>query len=165
MTCYSVTRIYNVRSSNMELTTETKTGPAWGYRLNYSVIGGAIWGARAIYERNSRATGRTLTNGKPRRRWFVPAFSISTLWDRQEMVGGTDTERQALAKWLDKEGMKQLTDLCDSEYLEPNENRLVMVFGEDYIIQANPQKSYGYLYITAYARAGLRQTLSITQDV
>lgn len=83
------------------------------------------WGARAI-----------LSNGY-----------VDVVWDRCQMVGGTDAERSALARWIDKVGMPAIRKLAkamtgDQDFEERFEQG-------GYFIVANPKRSHGYLYIGA----------------
>lgn len=105
----------------------------WGHVLPEGYEGPA-WGARAIY---------SIT---------VKGAVIDLLWDRQDAQGGTDEERRALGKWLNDRGLRQLREKCSALGISPHEHVHVRVEDGDYIIDANPRESCGYLYICAYRR-------------
>lgn len=94
---------------------------------------GPAWGARAIY--SLRFTGRSV---------------IDLLWDRQCGVGGDALK--ALCEMLDTTGLDQLRERCTAEHLRGDEHRTLRVEVGDYVIEANPRESCGYLYIVAYRR-------------
>lgn len=95
---------------------------------------GPAWGARAIY--SLRITGRSV---------------IDLVWDRQSAVGDPG-EVRALCSMLDTRGLDMLREACTSERLRTDEHRAVRVEVGDYVIEANPRESCGYLYIVAYRR-------------
>ena len=77
---------------------------------------------------------------------------IDILWDRHNMLGTDEKAKKALAKWLNSsKGLKALQKLVVQEYLCNDEEREIRI--EDtkagYYIVANPNRSYGYLYIGA----------------
>ena len=90
------------------------------------------WGARAIYKDNR---------------------SIDLLHDRQSWVGEKPNEKKLLAQWVNEEGIPRLQRLVKDLYLDPSENRRIHIVDEEngYVISANPNGSYGYLYIAAYS--------------
>lgn len=87
------------------------------------------WGARAILDRHG---------------------NVDIVWDRQQMEGGDDLDRQRLAKWLETKGIPRLRRMLRKSPLGLYENDEVQVLQGGYILMANPKASYGYLYITAY---------------
>lgn len=93
------------------------------------------WGARAIYEDNCQ---------------------IDLLWDRQEMLGGTDAERQQFNSWLNQWGLPNLRNKVLSARLRPGEGIQIDYQSYDWVIIANPQRSYGYLYIGAFPVDGVQ---------
>jgi hypothetical protein len=95
----------------------------WGRR---PPVGTTIaWGARAIFKQS----------GPP----------IDIVWDRQGWMG---EERDALCEWINKTALPELRKL--TEDLSPSSAGVVWWRDGDKAIEASPNASYGYLYITAY---------------
>ena len=93
----------------------------------------AMWAARAIYT-------------------IRPEPFVDILHDRQFMYGENQSqEAKDLCAWLNKSGIKGLQAMCKQLGVGPNESRIVEFSGEGYIVRGNPNSSYGYLYIVAYA--------------
>lgn len=92
-----------------------------------------FWSARAIY---SWRNGEVYTD--------IPH-------DRQIMTGADDkVAAQALADWLNKDGLPGLQAVCQREQLQPDEVRVAEYRADGYYVAGNPNGSYGYLYIVAY---------------
>ena len=92
-----------------------------------------MWSARAIYT-------------------VRPEPFLDILPDRQYMYGANESdEASALCDWLNKDGIKGLQAVCKKLGVQPNESRIVEYSGNGFIIRGNPNASYGYLYIVAYA--------------
>lgn len=85
------------------------------------------WGARAIYQNSY----------------------IDILYDRQSLIGGSESDRIKLGDWLNKIGLPALRKLVVTENLYSDERRFIRFEQGGYYIEANPNKSYGYLYIGA----------------
>jgi len=95
------------------------------------------WGARAIY------------NGAREK------YQVDLLWDRQSMTGDVEKdakERTALFDWINKKGLKGLRRQVKEEAVYPGDNILITFEEGGYIINANPNRSHGYLYICAYKK-------------
>jgi hypothetical protein len=93
----------------------------------------AMWSARAIYT-------------------VKPEPFLDILHDRQYMYGENQSqEAKDLCAWLNKFGIKGLQAVCKKVGLGPDESRIVEFSGDGYIVRGNPNSSYGYLYIVAYA--------------
>lgn len=76
--------------------------------------------------------------------------AIDTLWDRQGIEGEcSDEERAALVAWLDDLGFPALRAAVKAEMLGPNERREISIAGDGFRLRANPNRSYGYLYMSA----------------
>lgn len=105
------------------------------------------WGARAIFEVTSVRTPR-MARGK---RYVdikrVP--SVDLLWDRQAAMGPED-ERKLLERWVNKKGMKLLNKNLKGLGIEPSDDYQLVIRDSGYVLEANPRKSFGYLYICAY---------------
>ena len=94
------------------------------------------WGARAIYK------GREIDLLGDR----MGTYDLLPSPTNTEIIG-------RLHLWLDTKGMPALRSLLlhSPEPLHPHENREVDVRGDGFILRANPRRSYGYLYMAAYA--------------
>ena len=88
----------------------------------------ACWGARAIWSENRNF--------------------IDLLWDRQDMQG-TSEGKTLLTDWLNSIGFIELKRRMDDAKLTQNQNKLIIQSSGPFTITANPNSSYGYLYITA----------------
>ena len=110
----------------------------FGYR--YPEGTKAAWGARAILD----------ARGKER--------YVDFLHDRQSFVGYGTPEGEALKSWLNEEGAyRKLRDAADNmfkTYKINSDQREEYVLYEDEkgIVLANPNASYGYLYVSAYLK-------------
>jgi hypothetical protein len=82
---------------------------------------------------------------------FRPPTDIDILWDRQQMVGGTEEERKKLSDWLNKKGIAALKKHLKKHYLggADSHTETVTDMKAGFFIAANPQRSYGYLYLCA----------------
>jgi hypothetical protein len=99
----------------------------WGISPEREV--GIAWGARAIYKGGS---------------------DIDLVWDRMGMQGGTEEQRKAFGKFLDKKGLPALKKLLKSQYLSTRDDKSVHLQLDGWFITANPRGSCGYLYIGAW---------------
>lgn len=97
----------------------------WGRRPPVGVT--SAWGARAIF----RQAG--------------PLIDI--LWDRQ---GSTKGMTKELKDWINKVAFRKLEELVEEADLAVNSYDIVWWRDGDKVIEASPNASYGYLYITAY---------------
>jgi hypothetical protein len=81
--------------------------------------------------------------------------TIDIVWDRTSSDG--DLKASGLEKWLNEQALPYLRHLAahDDDFPQPNEYRSVEVFGDGFYLRANPQRSYGYLYIGAWPSASL----------
>ena len=100
---------------------------AWGLPAPPGVT--TSWGARAIY----RAPD-----------------SLDLLWAHQEMRGEDTEAINALSRWLNKTGLRELRRHLKKHYLDSDEDREERLERGGYVIIANPRKSYGYLYLCAW---------------
>ena len=92
----------------------------------------ALWAARAIYT-------------------VKPDPILDILPDRQFVYGcNHGPEAQALIKWINREGIKGLEEVCKKMGIRQDESRTVTYIGNGYVIKGNPNTSYGYLYIVAH---------------
>jgi hypothetical protein len=109
------------------------------------------WGARAIL-REERIRPVVKAKGKVKGDDTVLKVTDETLADRAQYRGPgiTSAESRAFFAWLDKTGMPRLRKLADDDGLRPDEDRIIAVDDGHYHIRANPRKSFGYLYITAW---------------
>ena len=93
----------------------------------------AMWHARAIYT-------------------VKPEPFIDVLPDRQYMSGENNgPNAKDLSNWLSEVGIKALQAVCKELNVRPNESRIVEFSSDGFIIRGNPNSSYGYLYLVAYA--------------
>lgn len=78
------------------------------------------------------------------------------VYNRQDMQG-SDEDRKALAEWLNggalRDARAEARNLAKSYMLTSNENREVTLYddGKGRIV-ANPNGSYGYLYVAAWLK-------------
>ena len=114
-------------------TTLPAVGSGWGRHVPDAMIGKLIasWGARAIFQDHG----------------------IDLLPDRQTMTAKDDdqTAKDRLAKWVNGTGLPFLRK--EAKRLYQDENRTVQFDQWPFHIEANPQSSYGYLYIRAWEEA------------
>lgn len=111
-----------------ERTTDPKTPRGWG--LPPAVDGGYHWSARAIYRDGT----------------------IDLLWDRQGFEGHLPLPGALLAlqTWINEKALPFLRHVAageDAPY--PSERREITIKGDGFALRANPQASYGYLYMSA----------------
>lgn len=93
-----------------------------------------VWTARGIMDRQPDYT-----------------FRVGLLWDRQQMDGGTQEDRANLAEWLNTYGIEAMNDYVKENWIRPDGEDLIEITAyEGYVLKATPNKSYGYMYITAY---------------
>ena len=73
---------------------------------------------------------------------------IDIPYDRYGWAGESSLdERKALVKWLNSKGMKALEKLLAKECVGGDQNMRVEVSGEGFKLSANPNASFGYLYL------------------
>jgi len=115
------------------MTTEVKIGiqQGWGRQIPKHMINHltSTWGARAIY------TGQ----------------QIDLLPDRQGVSTSIEDDEAAktrLLSWINKVGLPYLRQQAPGLYQD--EDRTVQLDDNSMHIEANPQRSYGYLYIRAW---------------
>jgi len=116
---------------------ETQTLPAvgsgWGRHVPAEMIGKLIssWGARAIFQDHY----------------------IDLLPDRQTLTAKDDDQaaKDRLRKWINGTGLPFLRK--EVKRLYQDENRTIQFDEGAFHIEANPQSSYGYLYIRAWEEA------------
>lgn len=104
-----------------------------------------IWGARAIYYRG--LVKISLDRRKQVERQYT--CTIDILWDRQQFTGEEEACKP-LEDWLNNRGLDALRALCLQEDLQGDENRLIEVNEDGFHLQANPNRSHGYLYMVAW---------------
>jgi cytoskeleton bundling-enhancing protein CbeA-like protein len=87
------------------------------------------WGARAIYTESS----------------------FDLLYDRQQVTGGDPETRRQLVAWLNTKALPELRARAQRYELPVGSvDELVEIQSEGFCLQANPRKSYGYLYLGAW---------------
>lgn len=95
------------------------------------------WGARAIFKRTTHAV------------------DVDYVWDRSAMVGGTELEREAFAKWINKEAVPLIREHVKSEDIYPRDSTQVELPWKGFTIVFSPKASCGYLYIGIWPSEGL----------
>lgn len=128
--------------------TVVKTQPGYGFQAP-ETSSGPRWGARAIYSQNRVSEKPRKKKGRPSKAELKArrAFVIDLVWDRMEMVGGTEEERKAMGTWLDNVGLDLLGAACDKQYITTDCEQVVEIERDGYHIKASPRASYGYIYI------------------
>ena len=106
----------------------------WGFHVPEGVK--TSWGARAIYD---------IAPSENR----DPYFSL--LADRQT-GSGEKKKREALSKWVNEVGFQLLDDELKKQNVQKKDKTIIHVEEGDYILEASPNASYGYLYISAYPK-------------
>lgn len=91
------------------------------------------WGARAIFSQGY----------------------VDIVWDRTQMVGGTDEERARFSTFLAEFGVPELRKLVTKEKLDPRDRTTVSTQLGQWCIVCDPKASYGYLYIGVYPVDGV----------
>ena len=108
-------------------------GSGWGRHIPEAMIGKLIasWGARAIFQNHE----------------------IDLLYDRQTLTAKDDDldAKKRIADWVNTKGLPFLRKECKRLYTD--ENRTIEMNDGSFHIEANPQSSYGYLYIRAWEEA------------
>ena len=105
---------------------------SFGLRPNVEPLPSVYWGARVI---------------------FHPPDGIDILWDRQQFNenDGTNKEaRETLWKWIQEKGLPRLRKELRNQRITQRDHILVTVIDRRYTIIANPNASYGYLYLGAW---------------
>lgn len=100
------------------------------------------WGARAIFEtHHDRFTGKCTRY-------------IDLVWDRQAMVAGEQPEAavSAFTKWINEKALPWLRKEVNRRAVEPSDSTELVFQDGLYELRANPNASYGYLYIGAAAQ-------------
>jgi hypothetical protein len=107
------------------------------------------WGARAIYKLESITTKRTRkVAGKVQRyNATMTEVTIDVLADRQQVVGGTPEEQQAMCSYINRRVIAQLRKQCRDKYLVGDSEETLCFVEGGYTVTASPRASYGYLYI------------------
>jgi len=100
------------------------TPQSWGIKPDHKPV--PWWGCRAIYH---------------------PPDGIDRGYTSRE---GDDAEVKKLCEWLDTTGLGLLKERLKKEYLSPEERREVRVEEGGFVLVANPNQSYGYLYLGAW---------------
>lgn len=117
----------------------TKVFGGWGRPVPEEMQGKivATWGARAIY------TGQQIDLLPDRQCWYSPTVETDEVND----FGGS-VPLARLREWINTKGLPFLRKQAHTLY--PDENRTVTFNDGPFHIEANPQASYGYLYIRAW---------------
>lgn len=111
---------------------EQLAGLAFGTNRGVWADAAAVWGAR----------------------WIWPN---DVLWDRTDIVG-SDDDREALVRWLNGGALQlareRAAQLAREHELASSDTKQVTLHedGEGIVI-ANPQGSFGYLYVSAWLKA------------
>lgn len=95
----------------------------------------AYWGARAIIERDHRK----LTN------------RISLVWDRQSLVFDSDADKAKLVSTINAGALERFLRWAGDEFSSDESRTATVEFG-GIVFAADPRRSYGYLYITAWVK-------------
>lgn len=119
---------------------------AWG--LAVDMLSVAAWGARAIWDGHTTEAPVLLKSGRRSRTRVERVAFIDLLWDRQASEGD-EQDRRRLGEWIDTKGMPALRKLVVTEKLHTDERRQLVVADGNYRLIANPNGSYGYLYLCA----------------
>ena len=81
-------------------------------------------------------------------------FPNDLLHDRTGIFGDTD-DKKALIEWLNSGALRKARDAAPAG-LFPNETREVVLYDDDTgTVVANPNGSYGYLYVAAWLKAAV----------
>jgi len=88
------------------------------------------WNARAIYQDDGRC-----------------GFQLDLVANRQQIVGGTEKERELFGIWVDYKGLPALRKLAKQHLLLPSEDREASDLVDGYVITANPKRSGGHIYL------------------
>jgi len=87
------------------------------------------WGARAIYQN----------------------LAIDLLWDRQSWRPDEKPPAE-FEQWVNKIGLPWLRQAVKDEWLPGDSDRVLTLDEGQYVMEACPNRSFGYLYICAYER-------------
>lgn len=117
---------------------------AWGLAVDMPSV--AAWGARAIWNGGTTEVPVLLKSGKRSRTRVERVAFIDLLWDRQANEGN-EQDRRRLGEWIDTKGMPALRKLVVTEGLHTDERRQLVVAEDEYRLIANPNASFGYLYL------------------
>jgi hypothetical protein len=101
----------------------------WGLQPDVPCV--AAWGARAIMEGNGHGS-----------------YRLDFLHDRQA-VAGPKAELHKLCEWCNETGIPALRMRINELGIQPRERTLVVIERPGLRLIANPNASYGYLYICA----------------
>jgi hypothetical protein len=111
------------------------------------------WGARAIL-RNEQIRKPVRRKGRVVGHDYSTKVTFELVPDRANYRGPDDDGMRAFFKWLNTDGLKALAKTIDEASLGLDEDRTLTVGrsgdGPSYTLNANPRKSYGYLYIVAW---------------
>lgn len=127
----------------METISTPKTSPlTLSFALQPREQDQVVWGCRAIFTRRYDRSNKL-------------QIGIDIVHDRQnckarEDVRNPEEEKATLIRFLNrktKNWHKHLLKLVKEECLMPDEHREISFEMDGYLIRANPQKSFGYLYI------------------
>jgi len=107
----------------------------------------AAWGARAIYTRDYGSLGGF---GRP-----SVHVNVDVVSNRQS-IAGDEPAKRALAQWLARKrggAMALLVKRLKEDGVLPSEDREIAIDHGRFHLRANPRRSYGYVYITAWMDA------------
>lgn len=113
--------------------TETAKLLEWGRQPPEGVT--LAWGARTIYKYHPSAD----------------LMVIDILWDRKANWG-TREELADLLEWVNTKGMEALKQRLAGGPVTGDSSMIVEAREGEFVIEASPQGSYGYLYIVAYVK-------------
>ena len=108
----------------------------WGGRVPDEAV--VAWSARAI------AITEFGDHSK-----FAKVTGLDLLPDRQATLG-EKAQRDAFCAWLNERGLPELRKAIIREDIRCGENRLVIVHLDQAVMHANPNASYGYVYVCAW---------------
>ena len=87
---------------------------------------------------------------------------VDLLWDRMGWEGSLPKDtREELAAWLNIKGMKMLREKLAAKNVGGADKCTIMVSDAPFYIYADPNSSYGYLYIAAWKEPSCE---SVTQS-
>jgi hypothetical protein len=116
----------------------------WGRHIPEQMTGkiAATWGARAIY------TAQQIDLLPDRQSWWADGFSEDDADQTSVEYENRSRAMKALRSWVNSKGLPYLRKMAKGLYTD--ENRTVELSEGKMHIEANPQGSYGYLYIRAW---------------
>ncbi len=93
-------------------------------------------------------------------RWIIdPAGWVDEVWDRTDAIGPDDRRRELLAYLNDQVGrapQETAAELLRSGRLRWSDETTVTLYEDEVVtVDANPRRSFGYLYVGAWLKADI----------